>query len=371
MPAAGGSKPYERFVDAAGALRPEFTLPRGTRGPVAPAAGPTSIVIRPASPETPDPGGTGWATSVLPHDDEAYLCDGATTREDLQALAPRVDETRRAAIVAADETLDTDLAAWRDPVSLTPKLVLLGPVELRAHGQRPPKRIGYYTEIAAFLATREHGATAEQIAAAFDVATATIYNRLHVVRKWLGIDPLTGSKYLPDSTKSDSGKARGLGVYECDRLLVDADLFRRLRARGEALGEHAGIACLQAALSLVLGPPFDQAREGGYGWLADTPLHHYLTAGIVDVAHTVHLHHLHDGNLEQARAAAETALRAAPYEDTPRLDLVAVMRAAGHGEEADRYLRDEICNRSEDGEAPDDLPQRTQALVRAWQSRAS
>jgi hypothetical protein len=47
------------------------------------------------------------------------------------------------------------------------------------------------------------------------------------------------------------------------------------------------------------------------------------------------------------------------------------MRAAGHGEEADRYLREEICNRSDDGEAPDDLPQRTQALVCAWQSRAS
>jgi LysM domain len=374
MPAAGGSKPYERFVDTAGALRPEFTLPRGTRGPVAPTAapaGPISIVIRPASPETPDAGGTGWASSVLPHDDEAYLRDGATTREDLQALAPRVDEIRRAAIVAADDTLDADLAAWRDPESLTPKLVLLGPVELRAHGQRPPKRIGYYTEIAAFLATREYGATAEQIAAAFDVATATIYSRLTVVRNWLGSNPVTGGKYLPDSTQSEAGKARGLGVYECDGLLVDADLFRRLRGRGEALGEHEGIACLQAALSLVLGPPFDQAREGGYGWLADTPLHHYLTAGIVDVAHTVHLHHLHAGNLEQARTAAETALRAAPYEDTPRLDLVAVMRAAGHGEEADRYLREEICNRSDDGEAPDDLPQRTQALVRAWQSRAS
>jgi LysM domain len=372
MPAAGGSKPYQRFVDTAGALRPEFTLPRATRGPSAPTpapAGPTTIVIRAASPY--DAGGTGWATSVLPHDDEAYLRDGATTREDLQALAPRVDERRREAIVAADETLDADLAAWRDPESLTPKLVLLGPVELRAHGQRPPKRIGYYTEIAAFLATREHGATAEQIAAAFDVATATIYSRLTVVRNWLGANPVTGGKYLPDSTKSDSGKARGVGVYECDGLLVDADLFRRLRARGEALGEHDGIACLQAALSLVQGPPFDQAREGGYGWLADTPLHHYLTAGIVDVAHTVHLHHLHDGNLEQARAAAETALRAAPYEDTPRLDLVAVMRAAGHGEEADRYLREEICNRSDDGEAPDDLPERTQALVRAWQSRAS
>jgi hypothetical protein len=308
---------------------------------------------------------------VLPHDDEAYLRDAATTREDLQALAPRVDETRRSAIVEADDTLETDLAAWRDPESLTPKLVLLGPLELRAHGQRPPKRIGYYTEIAAFLATREHGATAEQIAAAFDVATATIYSRLTVVRNWLGSNPLTGGKYLPDSTQSDAGKARGVGVYECDGLLVDADLFRRLRARGEALGEHDGIACLQAALSLVQGPPFDQAREGGYGWLADTPLHHYLTAAIVDVAHTVHLHHLHAANLEQARAAAETALRAAPYEDTPRLDLVAVMRAAGHGEEADRYLREEICNRSDDGEAPDDLPQRTQALVRAWQSRAS
>ena len=199
----------------------------------------------------------------------------------------------------------------------------------------------------------------------------SIYSRLTVVRNWLGTNPATGAKYLPDSTKSDAGQARGVGVYESDGLLVDAELFRRLRARGEALGGEDGIDYLEAALSLVQGPPFDHLRPGGYGWLADTPLDHYLAAGIVDVAHTVHLHHLHAGNLEQARTAAETAQKAAPYEDTPRLDLVAVMRAAGHSEEADRYLREEICNRSEDGEAPDDLPERTEAVVREWQSRAS
>jgi hypothetical protein len=370
MPAAAGSKPYERFVDAAGGLRPEFTLPRAPLGPATPTlvpAGATAITIRTAPSEIV----VGSATSVLPYADEAYLRDGATTEQDLQALAPRVDDERRAAIIAANASLDVDLADWRDQHSMTPKLILLGPVELRAHGTRPPKRISYYTEVAAFLATRDHGATAEQVAAAFEVSMTSIYSRLTVVRNWLGTNPATGEKYLPDSTKSDAGQARGVGVYECDGLLVDAELFRRLRARGEALGGDEGIAYLEAALSLVEGPPFDHLRPGGYGWLADKPLDHYLAAGIVDVAHTVHLHHLHAGNLEQARTAAETAQKAAPYEDTPRLDLVAVMRATGHSEEADRYLREEICNRSEDGEAPDDLPERTEAVVREWQSRAS
>jgi LysM repeat protein len=385
MPASTGSRPYDRFIDAGGALLPEVTLPRVTASPAQPiiTGGATSIVIRHATMTTEDADTeraeadlnrqAEEATSVLPHDDEDYLRVGATSSEELQALAPRVSAQRRAEILAADPTMDADLADWRDPDSPRPKLRLIGAIELTAAGVRPPKRISYYTEIAAFIGTRDHGATAEQVAAAFDVATSSIYSRINTVRAWLGTNPATGEKYLPDSTQSIAGKARGVGVYEFDGgVLVDADLFKRLRARAQALGGGEGLTYLQAALDLVAGQPFDQQRTGGYGWLAENTLEQHLVCGVVDAAHTACLAYMRAGDLPNARAVTEAAQLAAPYEDIPRLDLAEVMKAEGHGEEAERYLREEVCNRSEDSQAPDDIPERTEEVLRRrdWLSRA-
>jgi hypothetical protein len=351
MPRSTGNKPIDQFIDAGGGLLPELTTPRIVAG-------------ESAAPASDD-------TSVLPDADAEYLRDGAASPEELQAIAPRVTAERRAQIIAADPTLDADLADWLDPASPRPKLRLLGPVALTAAGVRPPKRIGYHTEVAAYIGTRDHGATAEQMAAAFDVTTTSIYSRINTVRAWMGTDPASGQKYLPDSTQSAASRARGVGVYEFVGVLIDADLFKRLHARAQ-VGGAEGLRYLQAALDLVTGPPFDQLREGGYGWLADTSLDHVLVAGIVDLAHTAHLRYLGTGDLPRARAAAETALRAAPYEHTPRLDLAAVMKKEGLEEEADRYLRDEVCNDAPPGDAPEDLPDRTQEILhrRAWLTRA-
>ena len=91
-----------------------------------------------------------------------------------------------------------------------------------------------------------------------------------------------------------------------------------------------------------------------------------------DVRHVVTTHALVAGDVKRARAAAEIAQLAAPYEEIPRLDLVAVREAEGHLEEAEAYLRDEVCNRSDDGGAPEDLSERTRTILRhrEWLSRA-
>ena len=53
------------------------------------------------------------------------------------------------------------------------------------------------------------------------------------------------------------------------------------------------------------------------------------------------------GRLGRARAADELAALAAPHEEIPRLGLAAV--AEGHTREAERILREDVCDRSDDG----------------------
>jgi len=79
---------------------------------------------------------------------------------------------------------------------------------------------------------------------------------------------------------------------------------------------------------------------GGYGWLAETPVDRYLTAGIVDVAHIVATHALAEEQPDLAMWVAERAIAAAPSEDKPRLDLVRAMKMLGRDQEAQTYQRD-------------------------------
>jgi hypothetical protein len=350
---AAGDQPWQAYCDAAGSLLPQHTLPRSAAG------------------QRPQPIGQEAATSLLPLADQTYQDAAATTADDLATLAPQVPATVRTAVEAADPTLDADVAAWLDPDTEQPRLTLLGPVQLRAHGELEKNRVGFYTEIVAYLASRENGATLAQFETAFNLAPARARSDIRVARNWLGVNPRTGRKHLPDALKSKSGQARGIGVYELEDVLVDADLFRRLRVRGEARGTD-GIADLIVALSLVSGPPFDQLRSDGYEWLTEgARIDHHLVCGIADVAHLVTTHALAAGDLKRARAAAEIAQLAAPYEEIPKLDLVAVRAAEGHLEEAEDYLRDQVCNRSDDNGAPEDLSERTKAILRhrEWLSR--
>jgi hypothetical protein len=362
MPASGGDRPYEQFCDAAGALRGDLTLPR--------AEPPHAAVPNTAAPPAP-PTSLPEITTLLPAADAAYLQTACTTEQDLQTVAPRVPVAVAGRVRAADPSLDDDLAAWRDPDCPLPRLSLLGPIQLQARGQQP-QRMPYYAEIVAFLATRDHGAQSEQLADAFNLQVATARRAVNVARDWLGVNPRTGQMHLPDARKSKSSHARGVAVYEIEDLLVDAELFKRLHLRGQARGGDEGIADLQAALSLVSGEPFSQRREGGYEWLVDSPLQHYLVAGITTVAHTVADWALERGELNPAESAALTALLAAPYEEVPRLDLAAVMQARGSKQTAERYLRDEVCNRDDDGAGPMELGERTRQILRRrqWLSHA-
>ena len=314
MPAAYGTSPVDQVTDVAGSLRPELVEQR--------SAGVTDQTLLPAS-------------------NEVYVAHTAAMPEDLAALAPVVPHQVSERVLQLDPSLDADLADWNDPDCPRPKIRLLGPVEVTAQGERTldvDRRLAYYTELVAYLATRDHGATPEQTADAFDVQTNSIHSRIGSVRKWLGVDPDTREWYLPESTLSPGARARGVPTYELVGALCDADLFRRLRARAQAEGTE-GRDHLVAALHLVRGAPFEQLRRGGYGWLADTPVDHYMTAAIVDVAHIVSTEALRIGDLKCGRWAAMTALGASSGDERSRLDLAAVIEAEEGSDAAQRFLR--------------------------------
>jgi hypothetical protein len=267
-----------------------------------------------------------------------------------------------------DPTLDDDLRTWFDPHCDLPKLMLLGPLTVRvaptgkptaAAGRRP-----YFSELLAYLATRPHGATTEEVADAMRITTDRVRKDILAPRNWLGVNPRTGRQHLPDSRQTNAARLRGQAAYQVEDVLVDADLFRRLRARGEARGP-AGLDDLRRALSLVKGTPLGGLRREGGAWLSEGQrLDQLLQCAIVDVAHLVTTASLAIGDHAAAQAAAELATRIAPAEETAQLDLAAALAAQGHHRAAEQLLRDQVFNRSDDeDEIPAELPARTEQVT--------
>ncbi|MBN9621148.1 MAG: peptidoglycan-binding protein LysM, partial [Actinobacteria bacterium] len=317
VPPAQSDKPWDAYADAAGALRHEFATAVAHRG------GASSPDIQdevqddveqsanrgaqvPIGLERSAPGGAAdipalhlaeaapWMNnSVLPLSPQTYLDHTATTAEDLDALAPAVDEDTRRQVEGLDPELDRDLADWHDPACTRPKVTLLGKVTVVARGSLPQvrPRVLWNTEVVAYLATRSSGVTTERYGTDLwpddpDIASKTkVRQSITVVRQWLGTNDRTGQPHLPKSPIVGQ-----VSSYRVEDVLVDAELFRRLRLRGLARGAD-GIADLRAALDLVTGVPFSNRRPDGYGWLAENPLDHIYAGMIVDVAHLVATHH--------------------------------------------------------------------------------
>lgn len=330
----------DSLVDAGGALRVELTQER-----------------------PPGPAGTG---SLLPMASADYEVETATTIEDLEALAPITPAETRQRIEEADPTLDADLDYWHDENARLPRLTLLGPVSARAYGdfKMVAPRRPFYAELLAFLILHPRGVTAAEVASAFSITKDRAYVDLTNLRKWLGADPRTGDSYLPPLRATRGSRGAGASAYRVTGVLSDYDLFRRLRARGQARGA-AGMEDLAHALELVNGEPFTQLRETGWSWLLEGQrLDHVITCSIVDVGHIVKTHALAVDDLDLARAAVETTYTAAPYDETARLDLIQVAAVTGHTELAERHLVDGIFNRSDDDHGPIDLPERTARIVK-------
>ncbi len=187
------------------------------------------------------------------------------------------------------------------------------------------KRKLYYTEIVAYLASRPRGATTRDLCDALATTPDALRRNLSVVRKWLGTDPATREPFLPDATRLDPNGDR---TYRLSNVLYDADLFRRLRLRGQSRGPD-GLADYLAALNLVTGTPYSGLRANGGIWLTDSRDDQHLLVAIVDVAHLAVTMALTTGDLDTAEEAARIAIKAAPAEDRSQVDLAAVTATRG------------------------------------------
>lgn len=312
------------------------------------------------------PPGRAGGASLLPEAPQMYEAVAATTAADIEALAPIVPEHSRRLVEDSDPSLDDDVSAWFDSNCSLPRLSVLGPVRVRTLGDASAvaKRKPHYVELLTFLALHPNGVSSVQVSEAFSLKKERVRIDIGVVRKWLGSNLRTGQPHLPSAAQSRAADEVGAWTYQVDDVLVDADLFRRLHARGQARGA-AGQADYDAALHLVSGQPFGDLRDKGWSWLLDddSRLDETLACAIVDVAHAVVIDALAKGELDRARSAADIARDASPYDEVARLDLVAVLVAEGHHSAAQQLLTDDICNRSDDRLGPIDLADRTAQII--------
>lgn len=340
---------WNQFCDEAGAARTDRTIPRGSDDPE--------------------------AASVLPEPDRVYVNETANIAEDLAELAPKVTAKVAEQIEASDPTLDTDLADWGAASCIRPRLRVIGPVKVRlgtgGSASKAIDRMPACVEAVTYLSTRPGGATTQEVADALGISDGRVRQDMSIVRAWLGDNPRTGRKFLPGATEHPRAIERGVGLYLIEDLLSDADLFKRLRLRGEARGRE-GVDDLRSALRLVNGAPYDGIRTRGGAWLAGNPLDQYLLCSIVDVAHIVSTIALEAGDLQQARAAAELAVLTAPAEATPQLDLAAIASKTGDHAKAAEIARSVVRWRDTAGESVDPS-QRHDAILRThrWLERAS
>ncbi|MEJ7831870.1 MAG: LysM peptidoglycan-binding domain-containing protein [Nocardioides sp.] len=337
--------PLGKYARVDGSLREEYTEPRHTEG--------------------------NDLSSLLPDADEVYVATAATTAEDMAAVAPSVPEETRAEIEALDPGLDEDLADWFDESSQRPKVRLLGPVDVTVRNGGDPEAINNLAgtiSFVAYLACQERGVTGERAAEACGWKTQkTVQNRATNARFLLGTRP-DGSDWLPDASTSD-GARRGNPTYELVRgtpggVLVDVDLFVRLRFRAQKSGDDGCEQDLVTALSLVTGAPFEAATDRRFPWLFKGQRHDdIMVAAIHDVAHVLATRAVADGRTDLVRLACEAARKASPHSDVAWLDLAAAAEAESGRDAADELVREQVVDCFDE-----DLPPRTETVLdqRDW-----
>jgi hypothetical protein len=220
----------------------------------------------------------------------------------------------RPAVSFDHDSLDEDLAAWRNKAPNVPRVSVLGPIEVDMPGQLNDSRRRLYTEILLYLLTRrDRSADKATIENALwygnPAGETTLRKSMYKLRQWLGPRP-DGKEWIPERDVD--------GVYRLEEgVILDVRLMMRLRDRGTARGAD-GIADLHAALELVRGVPMRSIRDSGhyrrpFTWIPNSELDPaVIIPDIADVAHHVAEHYLSVGDTAAARWAIDQAWLADP-----------------------------------------------------------
>jgi hypothetical protein len=280
--------------------------------------------------------------------------------------APAPTVTVPSAPVVRDQ-LDDDLATWHDETATTPRIGILGPIEVRMPGVLDDSRHRLYTELLLYLLTRptrsaDRASIEDALWYGHPAGETTIRKAIYKLRRWLGQRP-DSQAWIPDRDID--------GLYRLrDGILLDWHLLLRLRQRGHTRGDD-GIADLQAALELVRGEPMRNLPDTGpyrrpYTWIGDSDIAPArLIATISDIAHRVAEHHLAAGDPATARWAIDQAWLADP--DRGFDDLwYDRMRAEHHdGQTATLQHLVTAYLAARDAEVLEDLPPQTYNRIRA------
>jgi nucleoid-associated protein YgaU len=281
--------------------------------------------------QDPQPGPT-WAAHLV--DDEVPLADlpVAAAADDVD------DEAAGISVVGIDdveEVVDEPVPAA--VVQLRPPAVkVLGPVEVEVTSgvTMQPSHHRQATELVAFLALHP-GATGADISAAMWPGRApnlqTRRSAVSRARRSLGVDA-DGRNHLPLVVGSEEDAADGDG-YRLRGVPTDWAQFLKLVGDNAAT---APLADLKAALSLVRGRPFADAKATKYVW-AEADMQEMLAA-IVDVAHEVARRALQTGDTATARQAAAVGRLVDAADERVWRDGIRAEWAAGRADDATRLV---------------------------------
>ena len=272
------------------------------------------------------------------HNQDPFVVPEPRTESDGLALFSDPAGGRASHVLAVarhqDPHLDDDLVAWNDPAApQMPMIAILGEPTVRAPGPIPGNRPSWFAEVLVYLSLHPVGVTSSKAVTDLwpegqRISPATVRHAFYGARKWAGRG-LSGD--LDAAFVSDMQHDR---TYRLRGHLLDWDLFRRLRKRGQA--RHAAldpgaVADYRAALDLLRGPVLSALRPGGYAWLNNHDQRHDLQIPgfVVDTAHELVDIALTTGDTATARWAADQA-RAVDIDvafDQPLTDLMRIAHA--------------------------------------------
>ena len=213
-----------------------------------------------------------------------------------------------------------------------PKVLVLGRVEIEgmSEGEGSGRR-ARASELLAYLALHP-GATAHELDEALwpgrRVPKETRNPFVSRVRHWLGVDE-QGQPYLP--LVGEHGDYRLSPAVACDW-----HDFLRLARAGLERGLH-GSELLAEALALVRGRPFLGVDPSSYTWAErDTQ---DMISSIVDVAHSLAVLRLSQGDGRGAQLAAAIGLLVEPCSEPLHRDAISGARIAGDPEAASSLIQ--------------------------------